>query len=372
MPPEWKPPAHWQVIRTIDAHAAGEPLRIVVEGLPPIPGATMLEKRRYAREHLDDLRTTLLWEPRGHADMYGCFVTEPVSPDSHFGVLFLHNEGFSTMCGHGIIALVTAMLETGLIEDMAEGRRKKATEKASGKEVVPEKMGWGKGKLSPLKIDTPAGQVKATAEVAEDRVKSVSFLNVPSFVFASDRELNLPGLQRIRYDVAFGGAFYAFCRAEDLGLRLVPEEFGRLIEIGMKIKRAVAQELPVRHPFDPDLSFLYGTIFVGKPTDPHHHSRNVCVFAEGEVDRSPTGTGLSARAALHFSKGELKIGDSFAVESLIGTCFRGRLVEKTWFGPYEAIIPEITGEAYITGRNEILIDPQDPLGRGFLLRSINS
>lgn len=312
----------------------------------------MLEKRSYAIQHLDELRRALLWEPRGHADMYGCVLTEPVSSDSHLGVLFLHNEGFSTMCGHGIIGLVTVAIETGIIKKL---------------ERVKEKEGKEGRKVS-LKIDTPAGQVKATAEMANGRVKSVSFLNVPSFVYVKGREVEVEGIGRVRYDVAFGGAFYVFVDAEELGVRLVPEEFRRLIELGSRIKRAVATTLPVHHPFERELGFLYGTIIVGKPADSRHHSRNVCVFADGEVDRSPTGTGVSARAALHFARGELAIGDSFTVESIIGTCFRGRLAKRTRFGPYEAVIPEVTGTAYITGRHEFLIAPDDPLRGGFLLR----
>ena len=342
MDSDWKPPPDWLVIKSIDAHAAGEPLRVITEGLSPIPGGTILEKRRYACEHLDRVRTALIWEPRGHADMYGCIVTEPVSPDSRFGVLFLHNQGFSTMCGHGIIAFVTVAFETGLVRDDSE------------KPV--------------LKIDTPAGQVRASAEVSGGRVKSVSFLNVPSFVYALDREVNVAGIGRVRYDVAFGGAFYAFCRAEDLGISLVPEHYRGLIEAGMLVKRAVMAELPIKHPLEEDLGFLYGTIIVGEPQDPAHHSRNVCVFAEGEVDRSPTGTGLSARAALHYARGEIRVGDSFVTESILGTCFEWRIVETTRFGPYEAVIPEITGSAHITGRNELLIDPDDFLRYGFLLR----
>lgn len=364
------------MVRTIDAHAAGEPLRVIVDGVPPIPGKTMLAKRRYARENLDALRTALLWEPRGHADMYGCLLTEPVSPDSQMGVLFLHNEGFSTMCGHGIIALVTVLLETGLVEGVRKSGER--GEGAGGRRLVrgrrggPDSHQRGEGEPVVLRLDTPAGQVEARAEVegggAEVRVRSVSFVNVPSFVYAMDREVEVEGVGRVPYDVAFGGAFYAFVRAEELGLRLVPEEFRRIIELGSRIKRAVEAALPIRHPLEPDLGFLYGTIFVGQPVDSRHHSRNVCVFADGEVDRSPTGTGISARAALHYARGELSIGDAFEVESILGTCFRGRVVDITWVGPCEAVIPEVTGSAHLTGRHEFLLSPDDPLSRGFLLR----
>ena len=338
----WTPPPGWMVIKTIDAHAAGEPLRLVVDGLPPIPGRTILEKQRYAKENLDHLRTALLWEPRGHADMYGCILTEPVTPQSDLGVLFLHNEGFSTMCGHGIIALVTVVIESKMIE-------------VQGSEPT-------------LRIDTPAGLVTARAKLMGGRVREVSFLNVPSFVLALDETVEVPGIGRIKVDVAFGGAFYAYCRAEDFPVRLVPHEFRRLIDLGTRVKKAVREAVPVRHPFEPDLGFLYGTIFISRPENPAHHSRNVCVFAEGEVDRSPTGTGVSGRAAIHFARGEIEQGRPFVVESILGTCFTGRVAEPTRFGPYEAVIPEVSGSAHIIGRNELLIDPSDSLGHGFILR----
>lgn len=330
------------MITTIDAHTAGEPLRVIVDGVPALPGATILEKRRYFREHLDFLRTALMWEPRGHADMYGCVLTEPETPDGDLGVIFMHNEGYSTMCGHGIIGLAKVVLDTGMVEK--------------------------EGATPILRIDTPAGRVTAHARREGEQVIEVSFLNVPSFVYALDQVVEVDGLGEVRYDVAFGGAFYAFCRAEDLGLRLVPEEFRRLIDLGMRIKRAVMESLEIRHPFEEDLSFLYGTIFVGPPHDPAHHSRNVCVFAEGQVDRCPTGTGVSARAALHHARGELAVGEPFIVESILGTCFTGRVVKTTTFGPYDALVPEVTGSAYVCGRNELLIDPDDPLRHGFMLR----
>ena len=339
---DWDPQPDWLRIKTLDVHAAGEPLRIITAGLPPIPGKTMLEKRRYAQEQLDDLRTALMWEPRGHADMYGCILTEAVSADGNLGVLFLHNEGFSTMCGHGIIGLATAVLETGLI-------------RITGDQPV-------------LRIDTPAGRVTARVRLENGRAKEVSFLNVPSYVVALDQSVDVPGFGKLTVDLAFGGAFYAFCRAEDLGVRLVSEEFRRLIDLGMRVKRAVGESLPIRHPVEEELGFLYGTIIVGPPADSAHHSRNVCVFAGGEVDRSPTGTGVSARAAIHYARGELRKGESFVVESILGTSFSGRVVEVTQLGPYKAVIPEVTGSAWIIGRCEFLIDPADPLRRGFILR----
>src|SRR6266705_1859782 len=293
----WTPPSDWTRITTIDAHAAGEPLRVITGGLPPIPGDTILAKRRYAREKLEHLRRALMFEPRGHADMYGAILTEPVTPEGDLGVLFIHNEGYSTMCGHGVIALVTVLLETGMLEP---------------REVI--------------RLDTPAGRVTARANVEGQRVRSVVFENVPSFAYRLDQAVIIPGIGEVRYHVGFGGAFYAYCKAEDLGVRVVPEEFRRLIEIGMAVKRAVMGSLEIRHPFEADLGFLYGTIIDVPPLGEDADSRNVCIFAEGEVDRSPTGTGVSGRVALEHAKGSLGVGDPFVIESLIGTRFTGRVV----------------------------------------------
>lgn len=342
MAQEWSPPSDWDKLTSIDAHAAGEPLRIITGGLPPIPGPSMLAKRRYAQQHLDHLRRALILEPRGHADMYGCILTEPVSPDGTLGVLFLHNEGYSTMCGHGIIALVTVVLETGIL---------------AVDEADPE-----------IRIDTPAGRITARALIRDGRVREVTFRNVPSFVYALDNTVEVPGRGRVQYDVAFGGAFYAFCRAEELGFRLVPEECADLVEAGRSIKEAVMDTLPIHHPGQEDLSFLYGTIFVGPPHAASRHSRNVCVFADGAVDRSPTGTGVSARAALLCARGELSRDEPFVVESLVGTSFTGRVVEETFCGPHRAVIPEVSGSAHIIGRSEWWLDPQDPVRYGFFLR----
>ncbi len=338
----WTPPAHWLKITAIDAHTEGEPFRVITGGFPDLPGQTILEKRRYAKEQLDHLRTALMWEPRGHADMYGCLVTPPVTPGADLGILFMHNEGFSTMCGHGIIGITTVALETGMLPATA-----------------PE---------TTLKIDTPAGLVTAHATVVNGRVQRVRFYNVPSFVLALDETVDVPGLGQVRYDLAFGGGFYAYVPAAEVGLTCTPADYHSLIEKGRAIKRAVMASRPIPHPFEADLSFLYGTIFVGPPLTEGGHSRNVCIFAEGEVDRSPTGTGVSGRLALHYARGEIGLDQPIVVESILGSRFTGRVVETTTFGPYPAIIPEVAGTAHITGRHEFLIDPDDPLKNGFLLR----
>lgn len=340
--PYWSPPNNFIKLSTIDAHTEGEPLRVIVAGYPELHGDTILARRRYAKEHLDRLRTALMFEPRGHADMYGCIITPAVSPEADFGVLFLHNEGYSSMCGHGIIAVTTVVLETGMLPMLSP--------------------------ITTIKIDAPAGLITAHARIANGRVQSVYFHNVPSFVVELDAVIDVPSLGRVRYDLAFGGAFYAYVQAAQLGLQCTPEDYRALIEKGMAIKRAILHSRVIEHPFENDLSFLYGTIFVGAPHDARAHSRNVCIFAEGEVDRSPTGTGVSGRVAIHHARGEIGVKQPIVIESIIGSTFTASVAQRTKFGPYDAIIPEVEGRAFITGRHEFLIDPNDPLKNGFILR----
>ncbi|MCP4654071.1 MAG: proline racemase family protein [bacterium] len=337
------PPRDWQRITTIDAHTAGEPLRVVTGGYPELPGTTILEKRQYARRHYDHLRRALTLEPRGHADMYGCILTPPVTPDGDVGVVFFHNEGYSTMCGHGIIGLVKVGIESGRLQ-------------AGGEAPV-------------VRIDSPAGRITATAHMRGGRVERVWFHNVPSFLLERDLEVEVPGLGRVCCDVAFGGAFYAYVDAPAIGVEITPENYRRLIDLGMRIKRAVVESYPIVHPDgDPDLNFLYGTILVQPRTATEAHSRNVCIFADGEVDRSPTGTGVSGRAAILHARGELRARETITIESLIGTRFDVRVVRETTVGGCPAIIPEVSGSAYVTGRHEFFIDPEDPLREGILLR----
>ncbi len=324
----------------IDTHAGGEPFRVVVDGLPEIPGDSVLERRRWARENLDHLRKILVWEPRGHTDMYGGWIGEPTRPDSDISVLFLQNEGFSTMCGHGIIALTKVALDTGILT-------------IAGPETT-------------IKIDTPAGQVSATATVDGDTVVSVRFRNVPSFVVELDGEVDVPGHGRVAYDLAFGGAFYAYVDSTSVGVDL--SDANALIELARLIKAAVVETRDIVHPIEDDLGFLYGVIFTGPALDPAHHSRNVCVFADGEVDRSPTGTGVSGRLAILHARDGLDIGEPITVESIVGSTFTGRIVEEGAVGSYQSVIPEIAGTAHITGRSEFWVDPHDEIGSGFLLR----
>lgn len=337
---DWRPPESWERMTVIDAHTGGEPFRIVIDGLPEIPGNTVLDRRRYAMENLDHLRRATMWEPRGHADMYGGWVGPPVEEDSDLSVLFLHNEGFSTMCGHGIIALTTVLLDLGIVASSETHQT--------------------------LKIDTPAGQITAMAKINDGRVERVGFLNVASFVVATDATVDVETLGEVTYDLAFGGGFYAYVDAASVGVDL--SDTSALIEKGRRIKTAVAGTTKISHPEHPDLGFLYGVIFTGAAQDVDNHSRNVCVFADGEIDRSPTGTGVSGRLALLHHRGKIGLGDKVTIESITGSTFEGSVGAETTVAGLPAIIPEITGTAAILGRSEYWFDPDDEIGKGFLLR----
>lgn len=336
------PSPRYTTIKTIDAHTAGEPFRIITDGVPQPEGSTILEMRKYAKENLDHIRKTLMFEPRGHADMYGCFVTPPVTETADFGVLFIHNEGFSTMCGHGIIALVTVAVETGFATISPDD---------------PE-----------IRIDTPAGLVKAIPNMIDSRVESVTFENVASFAPALDERVDVTGIGTVTYDLAFGGAFYAFVNAADVGLSCTPECFQQLVEKGRMIKNAIMAQKKIIHPFEEDLGFLYGTIFVDTPDIENVHSRHCCIFAEGEVDRSPTGTGVSARLAILHKRKQINPGQDIVINSIINSGFTCQVADIVTFGPNDAVIPKVTGSAYITGVHEFVIDPDDPLKKGFIFR----
>lgn len=337
----YAPPDNWLQIKTIEMHTGGEPLRVLIEGVPKIEGKTILEKRRFFRDHLDYIRTGTMFEPRGHADMYGAVITDSTTPDGDFGVFFMHNEGYSTMCGHATLALTKLVIESKLID------------------YKDEKL---------IKIDAPPGQLLAKAKIDNGVVSNSSFINVPSFVLLKNEHVKVPGIGTVQIDVAYGGAFYAFCDAKKLGLQLTPSENNKLIDYGKRIKKAVIDNFVIKHPYEEDLSFLYGTIFIGKAEEKSNHSRNVCIFADGEVDRSPTGSGVSARAALHHANGDLKIGELITIESIIGTTMSVRIIKSNNYGPYSAVIPEVSGQSFFTGKNEFWFDPNDPLKKGFIIR----
>jgi proline racemase/trans-L-3-hydroxyproline dehydratase len=292
----------------------------------------MLERRAWARQRQDHLRRAVMFEPRGHTDMYGCHVVPPNDDDADLGVVFFHNEGYSTACGHGTIALVTWALDEGVVE-RREGENR----------VV---------------VDVPSGRLEAVATVVDGRVRSVTFRNVPSFVWATD----LP-VGDVVVDVAFGGAFYATLRE-----RVEPAELPRLIELGREIKRGLEAQHEIVHPLEPELRDVYGVIFWQQEGAAPLTQRNVTVFADGEVDRSPCGSGTSARLALLDAAGELPRGAELRHLSIVGSSFTGRVVDEVSLAGRAGVVTEVTGSAYRTGEATFTLDPADPLGEGFLLR----
>jgi proline racemase len=319
-------------IRAVDYHTAGEPFRIVTGGVEPLRGATILDKRRDALERLDHVRRLLVHEPRGHADMYGCHVVEPNDAGADLGVVFFHNAGYSTACGHGTIALVTWALDEGVVERV-EGEN----------HVV---------------VDVPSGRLDTWALVEDGRVRSVRFRNVPSYVQATGLEIGDHELE-----IAFGGAFYASVEE-----RVAPAELPRLIELGRELKRAVEEWHDIVHPLEPELRDVYGVIFWQEEGEDPLTQRNVTVFADGEIDRSPCGSGTSARLALLHRSGRLRRGDELRHLSIVDTEFRGRVVGDAEVAGIPAVLTEVEGSAYRTGEHSFTLDPDDPLANGFLLR----
>jgi proline racemase len=321
------------IVETVDYHTAGEPFRIVTGGVDPLAGATILDKRRDALARFDDVRKLLVFEPRGHADMYGCFVCEPNDGGADLGVVFFHNAGYSTACGHGTIALVTWALDDG---------------------VIPQSDGEQR-----IVVDVPSGRLETWARIEEGRVRSVRFRNVPAYVW--DTGLNAGGRE---VDVSFGGAFYASC--EEI---VAPAELPRLIELGRRIKRDLEAGQEIVHPLEPELRDVYGVIFwQDDDGGPPLTQRNVTVFADGEVDRSPCGSGTSARLALLDAAGALPRGAELLHRSILGTEFSARVVGEATVAGLSAVITEVEGSAYRTGRHTFELDSEDALGTGFLLR----
>jgi proline racemase len=337
---------------TIDTHTAGEPLRIITSGLPFIPGATILERRRFVREHLDHVRQTLMLEPRGHADMYGAILTPPVSSGADFGVIFLHNEGYSSMCGHGVIALATVAVATGM---------------------VTAKIGETQASEVRIGMDTPAGFVEAFAEWDGRKVGRVRFKNVPSFVYCSDLEIHTASFGKLIVDVVFGGAFYAYLNAAQAHLKVRPNDYANLIKLGHEVKHALEAVCEVVHPLEPELRGIYGAMIDGEAFSSTINAAeirqsNVCVFADRQVDRSPTGTGTAGRVAQLFAQGKLAMGQTLINESIVGTAFEGRVLEETRVANFPAVIPEVSGRASITGYHTFVVNVDDPLPNGFFLR----
>jgi proline racemase len=346
--------SHRSPLRTVEMHTGGEPVRIVVEGLPAIPGATILEKRRHAREHLDDLRKALMAEPRGHHDMYGVWIVEPDLPDVDLAVLFTHNEGYSTMCGHATIALGRYAIEEGLVATVTSD---------------DPRYPW-----TPVRIQAPCGRLDARVEVVDGRIGEVRFISVPAFAAALDLTVEVHGIGAVTVDVGYGGAFYALADAAQLGVELGITPVATIVERATAVTRATSTALTLQHPDARDLEFLYGTIVTDHPDSMMvEESLNVCVFADRQVDRSPTGSGVTARTAVRHARGLVGAGQTRRFASLTGAIFTATVVAEHGPGVLApegrpAVSVEVGGHAYRTGSAEFTFDDDDPLRDGFLLR----
>ena len=330
-------------ITTVEMHTGGEPVRIVTGGYPPILGETILAKRRYVRERLDHLRRFLMYEPRGHFDMYGVVPVEPDLPEADLAVLFMHNEGYSTMCGHAAIALGRYALDRGLV----------ATRE-------PE---------TTVRLQCPCGLVTLRVEVRDCRPGRVRFESVPAFAFALGHEVQVTGHGPVAVDIGYGGAFYALVEAARFGLAVRGSKLRELVDAAVAVSAAVEAQVPLSHPDDDDLAFLYGTILTdGADAFSDAPTANICVFADAQVDRSPTGSGVTARIALQHARGLIDPGQTRTFESVTGARFTGKAVQETTCGAYPAVTVEVAGEASYCGEATFCLEEDDAIGRGFLLR----
>jgi len=329
-----------KMISTIDTHTMGEPTRIVT-GVPSLKGNTMVEKKQHLIDKMDYIRTTLMHEPRGHRDMFGAIIAQPCNSEANLGVIFMDGGGYLNMCGHGTIGAVTAAIETGMI-DITEP-------------------------VTKIVMDTPAGLVKASATVSDGLVGEVSFINVPSFLYKGDVEVDVPKIGRLLIDIAFGGSFFALVRARDFGLKIIPENAREFSKLGMKIRQSVNQQIEIEHPILSRITTCDLVKFYEEAISPEATVRNVVIFGDGQIDRSPCGTGTCAKLATLFTKGKIKEGETLVIESILGTRFKGKIIDKMELNGIEAVIPEITGSAYITGFNTLVIDDRDPVKHGFIL-----
>ncbi|XP_028677115.1 trans-L-3-hydroxyproline dehydratase [Erpetoichthys calabaricus] len=339
------PPHDGPVLSVVDMHTGGEPLRIVVSGYPDIAGKTVLEKRRYVQEKLDHLRRLLMHEPRGHYDMYGALLVQSELPEAHLGVLFMHNEGYSTMCGHAVIALGRYAVDYGLV----------------GKPQTSEAQ---------VNIHCPCGLVKAFVEINDGRTGKVRFHSVPAFAFATDISVDVPGYGQVILDIGYGGAFYAFVSAERFGLNVTQSKTRDLVDAATAVTNAVKAQVALHHPKSPDLAFLYGTILTdGKDNYSEEPTANICVFADAQVDRSPTGSGVTARIALQHHKGLVQLNQTRVFQSgATDSLFTGTAIERTKCGEFDGVIVEVAGHAYYTGTACFTLEAEDSLKDGFLLK----
>jgi len=330
-----------KTIETIDTHTMGQPTRIVKSGVINIPGSSMAEKKQFLESHKDNVRRTLIFEPRGHKDMFGAIYTRPCHPEAHFGVIFFDSGGYLNMCGHGTIGAVTASIATG------------ATAVT--------------GEYNKINIDTPAGLIRTTAVVRNDIVEEVSVQNVPSFLYKQNVDVNIPNYRTIKLDIAFGGSFFALVDVKEINLAVKPENVAQLTSLGMDIIKSVNRQIAMQHPLLTHIKTCDLVKFYGKPENPAAQCKSTVVFGRGQIDRSPCGTGTSAKLAAMYANGKIGLGDVFVNESIVGTLFKGKIIETCKVDDFDAVIPEITGSAFITGFNTFVFDPRDPVNEGFLL-----
>jgi len=331
-----------ETYETLDMHTAGEPVRIVTAGYPALPGATILEKRRNAKTKYDYIRRRLMLEPRGHQDMYGVIPVTPSDPQAQLAVLFTHNSGYSTMCGHATIAI--------------------------GRWAVEQKLVPVTRPLTRFNLECPCGVVHVTVEVGEHGTGEVTFESVPAFASHLDLEVATPEFGKLRVDISFGGAYYAILPASRLGLSMYETPVERLVAAGRAITAAIRAQVILEHPVAPDLAFLYGTILTDDVAPPSAHpSTNLCIFAEGQVDRSPTGSGVTARLALDHARGRIGLGMRRCFRGLTGGPFSGELVREARTGDRAAVVARVGGRAYHSGRSTFVIEDDDPLRDGFVV-----
>ncbi|XP_056150694.1 trans-L-3-hydroxyproline dehydratase [Lampris incognitus] len=339
------PPHEGEELSVVDMHTGGEPLRIILGGYPEVHGNTVLAKRRYVREHLDHLRKVLMYEPRGHYDMYGALIVDSELAEADLGVLFMHNEGYSTMCGHAVIALGRFAVDYKLIKEPQS----------------PE---------TPVNIHCPCGLVKAFVEYSNGKTGGVRFRSVPAFAFATDVAINVEGLGDVLVDISYGGAFYAFVSAQRFGLDVTKSRTRDLVDAATAVTNAVKSQVKLHHPTSDDLAFLYGTILTdGKDAYSSDPTANICVFAEAQVDRSPTGSGVTARVALQYHKGLIGLNQTRTFQSgATGSQFTGKAIEETMCEDFKAVTVEVAGRAFYTGVSHFVQEGDDKLTNGFLLK----
>ncbi len=325
----------------VDTHTMGEPTRIIVDGLPPIVGDTMMEKKKYLERNFDYIRTMAMHEPRGHRDMFGAMITEPIHEEAQMGVIFMDGGGYLNMCGHGSIGVATLLVDRGYV---------KVTEP-----------------ITYITLDAPAGLIEAKVRVENGKVVEVSIVNVPSFLYKKDIEIDVPDLGKIPVDISFGGSFFALVNGQNLGIKVDIDNIDELVKYGLIIRDIINDKIPVVHPINPFIDRVDLVEIYDKPSSKEANLKNVVIFGAGQVDRSPCGTGTSAKLASLYGKGLLKINEPFIYESITGTKFVGKIIGKTKVEGYDAIIPEITGKAFITAYGNIVFEEEDPFKYGFVL-----